>query len=114
MGMAFLMPAWWKESASRMDSVRMTSEESRAALEVQHTTEWARKIAVAVGLHSPSVEIRPLAGLGVRNRNDDAAAQQLSSFGGDHAQGKELVTDGSFLGNQLQKRTVRIADLKRS
>ena len=52
-------------------------------LEVQDAAERAGKVAVPRRLHAATVEVRPLPGERIRDRHDDAAAQELAPFGRD-------------------------------
>ena len=80
------MPTWWNDSASKMDSVRITSSREPRGLEVQDAAKRAGKVAVPRRLHPAAVEGRPLARERIRDRHHDAAAEELAPFRRDDAE----------------------------
>ena len=82
-------------------------------LEVHDAPERTRQVAVASRLHPAAVEARPLACQRIRERHDDAAAQQLSALGRDDARRQELVAQLARPRDRLEERAVGVADPER-
>ena len=81
-------------------------------LEVQDAAERAGKVAVPRRLQAAAVQARPLPRDGIRDRDHDAAAQELPAFRRDDAQGEELRADVALLRDDLEERAVGVAHLQ--
>ena len=81
-------------------------------LDVQHPAQRPGQVAVPVRPHAPAVERRPGAGHRVRNRHDQAAAEEFAALGRQYPERLQVLADRPAARQPRPQRPVRIPHLE--